>query len=147
MQELGLIYGCEGYGGVKSETGDYAGGIAGNSVSAVSDNYSLCNVESDSCTGGICGQGYTVKNNVSIATISGDGEKKGVIAGTTDSEGSVRNNIFVSDILGGIDDINYSGIADKVTYDYVMSLDNIPEGFHQITICLLYTSPSPRDCS
>ena len=47
---------------------------------------------------------------------------------------SVRNNIFVSDILGGIDDINYSGIADKVTYDYVMSLDNIPEGFHQITI-------------
>ena len=134
LQELGLIYGCEGYGSVKSETGDYAGGIAGNSVSSVSDNYSLCNVESDSYAGGICGQGYTVKNNVSIATISGDGEKKGVIAGTTDSEGSVRNNIFVSDILGGIDDINYSGIADKVTYDYVMSLDNIPEGFHQITI-------------
>ena len=134
LQELGLIYGCEGYGSVKSETGDYAGGIAGNSVSAVSDNYSLCNVESDSYAGGICGQGYTVKNNVSIATISGDGEKKGVIAGTTDSEGSIRNNIFVSDTLGGIDDINYSGIADKVTYDYVMSLDNIPEGFHQITI-------------
>ena len=86
------------------------------------------------CAGGICGQGYTVKNNVSIATISGDGEKKGVIAGTTDSEGSIRNNIFVSDTLGGIDDINYSGVADKVTYDYVMSLDNIPEGFHQITI-------------
>ena len=134
LQELGLIYGCEGYGSVKSETGDYAGGIAGNSVSSVSDNYSLCNVESDSYAGGICGQGYTVKNNVSIATISGDGEKKGVIAGTTDSEGSVRNNIFVSDILGGIDDINYSGKADSASYEAVMAMENIPDGFHRVTL-------------
>ena len=134
LQELGLVYGSEGYGTVKSETGNYAGGIAGNSASAITDSYSLCNVESEDYTGGICGKGYTMQNCISIPAILGDGEAKGSLAGIIESDGEVSTNIFVNDIYGGIDDINYSGIADKVTYDYVMSLDNIPEGFHQITI-------------
>lgn len=134
LQELGLIYGSEGYGSVKSDTGDYAGGIAGNSVSAISNSYSLCNIESSNYTGGIAGQGYTVKNCIAIPVISGDGEAKGSVAGITSSEGDVNNNIFVNESTGGIDNINYKGVAEQVSYDYVMSLDNIPEGFNQVTI-------------
>jgi hypothetical protein len=37
LEELGLVYGSESYGSVKSDTGDYAGGIAGNSVSAIAN--------------------------------------------------------------------------------------------------------------
>ncbi len=134
LQELGLVYSCEGYGSVKSETGDYAGGIVGNSLSTISESYSLCNVESANYTGGICGQGYTVKNCIAIPVINGDGEAKGSIAGIINSDGERKDNLFVNQEYGGIDNISYKGIAEPVTYDYVMSLDNIPAGFNQVTI-------------
>ena len=131
LQELGLVYGSEGYGTVKSETGNYAGGIAGNSASAITDSYSLCNVESEDYTGGICGKGYTMQNCISIPAILGDGEAKGSLAG---SDGEVSTNIFVNDIYGGIDDINYSGKADSASYEAVMAMENIPDGFHRVTL-------------
>lgn len=134
LQELGLVYSCENYGSIKSETGDYAGGIVGNSLSTISDSYSLCNIESASYTGGISGQGYTVKNCIAIPVITGDGEAKGSISGIINSDGDTVNNIFVNQEYGGIDDISYRGIAEYVTYDYVMSLDGIPAGFNQVNI-------------
>lgn len=134
LQELGLVYGSEGYGTVKSETSNYAGGIAGNSASAITDSYSLCNVESEDYTGGICGKGYTMQNCISIPTILGDGEAKGSLAGIIESDGEVSTNIFVNDIYGGIDDINYSGKADSASYEAVMAMENIPDGFHRVTL-------------
>lgn len=134
LQELGLVYGSEGYGTVKSETGNYAGGIAGNSASAITDSYSLCNVESEDYTGGICGKGYTMQNCISIPAILGDGEAKGSLAGIIESDGEVSTNIFVNDIYGGIDDINYSGKADSASYKAVMAMENIPDGFHRVTL-------------
>ena len=134
LQELGLVYGSEGYGTVKSETGNYAGGIAGNSASAITDSYSLCNVESEDYTGGICGKGYTMQNCISIPAILGDGEAKGSLAGIIESDGEVSSNIFVNDIYGGIDDINYSGKADSASYEAVMAMENIPDGFHRVTL-------------
>lgn len=134
LQELGLVYGSEGYGTVKSETGNYAGGIAGNSASAITDSYSLCNVESEDYTGGICGKGYTMQNCISIPAILGDGEAKGSLAGIIESDGEVSTNIFVNDIYGGIDDINYSGKADSASYEAVMAMENIPDGFHRLTL-------------
>lgn len=134
LQELGLVYGSEGYGTVKSETGNYAGGIAGNSASAITDSYSLCNVESEDYTGGICGKGYTMQNCISIPAILGDGEAKGSLAGIIESDGEVSTNIFLNDIYGGIDDINYSGKADSASYEAVMAMENIPDGFHRVTL-------------
>lgn len=134
LQELGLVYGSEGYGTVKSETGNYAGGIAGNSASAITDSYSLCNVESEDYTGGICGKGYTMQNCISIPAILGDGEAKGSLAGIIESDGEVSTNIFVNDIYGGIDDINYSAKADSASYEAVMAMENIPDGFHRVTL-------------
>lgn len=134
LQELGLVYGSECYGTVKSETGNYAGGIAGNSASAITDSYSLCNVESEDYTGGICGKGYTMQNCISIPAILGDGEAKGSLAGIIESDGEVSTNIFVNDIYGGIDDINYSGKADSASYEAVMAMENIPDGFHRVTL-------------
>ena len=134
LQELGLVYGSEGYGTVKSEPGNYAGGIAGNSSSAITDSYSLCNVESEDYTGGICGKGYTMQNCISIPAILGDGEAKGSLAGIIESDGEVSTNIFVNDIYGGIDDINYSGKADSASYEAVMAMENIPDGFHRVTL-------------
>ena len=49
-------------------------------------------------------------------------------------EGEVKGNIFVGDDLDGIDNINYAGIADEKSYEEVMKLENIPEGFHKVKI-------------
>ena len=38
------------------------------------------------------------------------------------------------DIYGGIDDINYSGKADSASYEAVMAMENIPDGFHRVTL-------------
>ncbi len=134
LEELGLIYASEGYGSVKSETGNYAGGVAGNSASAISNSYSLCNVEAEDYVGGIVGNGYTVRNCVSASTIISEGEGLGSIAGTVSDEGEVKGNIFVSDDLDGIDNINYAGIADEKSYEEVMKLEDIPDGFQRVQI-------------
>ena len=40
----------------------------------------------------------------------------------------------MGDDLDGIDNINYAGIADEKSYEEVMKLENIPEGFHKVKI-------------
>lgn len=91
-------------------------------------------MESEDYTGGICGKGYTMQNCISIPAILGDGEAKGSLAGIIESDGEVSTNIFVNDIYGGIDDINYSGKADSASYEAVMAMENIPDGFHRVTL-------------
>lgn len=134
LQEIGLIHDSEGYGKIKSETGDYIGGIAGNSASAITQSYSLCNIEGVDYCGGIAGTGYTIKDSVAASTIESDGEALGSIAGSVSDEGEIKNNCFVSDVLDGIDNINYAGSADKVRYEDIIASENIPEGFHKIII-------------
>ena len=117
MQELGLICAGENYGTIKSETGHYVGGIAGDSASAISESYVLCSISGTDNVGGICGSGYTVKDCIAIPAIDADGEAIGSVAGNVSEEGTVKNNLFVNDTLDGIDDINYAGTADKITYE------------------------------
>lgn len=134
LQELGLVCDSESYGYVKSETGDYAGGIAGNSASAVSESYALCSIEGSDYVGGITGSGYTIKDCIAIPAIDADGEAIGSIAGIVSEEGTVQGNQFVNDTIDGIDNINYAGTADKVSYEDVMKLENIPDGFHKVIV-------------
>lgn len=134
LQELGLLYDCEGYGAVSSESGSYLGGIAGNSVAAIEKSYSLCNIAGADYVGGICGSGYTVKESVSVCNIDSDGERLGSIAGFLDEKGVAEGNRFVSDKLHGVDDISYAGVADPVSYEDLMELADLPDGFREVTV-------------
>ncbi len=134
LQELGFVYDCEGYGPVSSDSGNYLGGIVGNSAAAIEKSYSLCNVTGTDYVGGICGKGYSVKDSVSICDIESDGERVGSIAGYLEEEGTAEGNRFVSEKLHGIDNISYAGTADKVSYEDVMATEGIPDGFHRVTI-------------
>ena len=134
LQELGFLYDCEGYGSVGSDAGSYLGGVAGSSAATIEKSYSLCNVSGTDYVGGICGKGYTVKESISVCDIESDGERIGSIAGYLETEGIVFNNKFVSDTLHGIDNISYAGTADKVTYEDIMEIEDIPQGFSRVTI-------------
>lgn len=137
LQEIGLIYDSEGYGTVKSDTGDYVGGIVGNSASAVKECYSLCNIEGEDYCGGIGGKAYTIKDSISAPSIISDGEALGSIAGAVSDEGEVKGNYFVSDNLDGIDHINYAGVAEKISYEDAMQYEKIPEGFRQVSVTFM----------
>ncbi len=134
LQELGFIYDCEGYGQVTADTGSYLGGIVGKSAGTVEKSYSQCNLSGTDYVGGICGKGYTIKDCISISEIESDGECLGSIAGLLEKEGTVAGNYFVSDNMHGIDNISYAGAADKVSYEEVMAMEEIPEGFSRVNI-------------
>ena len=134
-EELGIIYDCEGYGNIKSDSGSRLGGIAGMSQSGISKCYSFCNVEGKDYLGGICGDAYNISDCISMsALISEEGEYNGSIAGNVNSEATVVNNFFVTSETGGIDNINYFGKAEVRTYEQIMEMEQIPKGFKTVTI-------------
>lgn len=134
LQELGFAYDSENYGDVSSDSGNYLGGIAGNSAAAVEKCYSLCNLDGADYVGGICGSGYRVKDSVSVCEITSEGERIGSVAGYIAEDGTAEGNRFVSDELHGIDDISYAGVADRVSYEDVMNSEDTPEGFLRVTV-------------
>ena len=55
--DLGLIIGCNGYGAIESESGDYVGGIAGLAGGSIRDCYSKATLKGTNYVGGIIGNG------------------------------------------------------------------------------------------
>lgn len=134
LQELGFIYDCEGYGAVKSNSGNYLGGIVGDSAGTIEKSYSHCNISGRDYVGGICGNGYSIKDSISVSDIESDGEWVGSVAGHLEEAGTVKGNFFVNDEVHGIDNISYAGMADRVSYEEVMAMEDIPEGFQRVNI-------------
>ena len=134
LQELGFIYGCEAYGSVRSEAGNYLGGIAGESAGAIEKCYSLCNLTGTDYVGGICGNGYQIRDCVSAVHIESEGERIGSVAGCVRNEGTVSGNCYVEDGVYGIDQISYAGVAERASYDEIMALEGIPEAFRRVKL-------------
>ena len=135
LQELGLVYGCESYGNISSDSGSYLGGIAGDSLAAIQNSYVRSQVEGSDYLGGIAGSGATMTGNVAMVNLQSDGEGVGSVAGVVaDDGGSVESNYFVGEEYGAIDDISYSGAAEPVSYEALMSRADIPAGFSQVTV-------------
>ena len=136
--KLGMVAGNENYGDVRTEDGDYAGGIAGSSKSSVQNNYSMCQVSGNQYVGGITGQGKDVKNNYAMAAVSGDGgEWLGSIAGDRDDDGVIADNYYVEEGLGAVDGISYEGEASALTYEELVRMDGVPRDFQSLKLTFL----------
>ena len=55
--DLGVTQGCQNYGSVTSESGDYVGGIVGSSASTVRECWAMCALSGDDWIGGVAGLG------------------------------------------------------------------------------------------
>ncbi|MDO4292230.1 MAG: hypothetical protein Q4C65_03265 [Eubacteriales bacterium] len=134
-EELGLIHDSANYGRISSESGTRIGGVAGYSVSRIDESSAFCTLEGKNTVGGITGEGYDISNSYAMATINGDAvEKIGSIAGTVDEEATLTGNWFVSDTWGGVDNINYQGRAQRCSYEEMLQLPGVPEGFRTVTV-------------
>lgn len=134
FQEFGLVYNCEGYGHVVSDSGSYIGGIAGRSGGVIEKSYSMSNLKGTDYIGGIAGEGYSLIGCLSIEKIDTQGEKIGGIAGVLGEGGTVEANYFVKGGYDGIDDISYVGVAEPRTYEEIMQMENVPNGFKRVSV-------------
>lgn len=138
---LGYIIGGENYGDVKSENGDYVGGIAGLAGSTVQSSYVKCTLKGHSYIGGIIGSGTEdsygeatslVAGCYSLVDIPEYEQYVGAVSGT--NIGIYTENYFVSDRLAGINRLSYTGMAEPVTFQ---ELGEVPEKLKQFSLCFV----------
>lgn len=148
--ELGSVLQCCNTADLLLEDVDYVGGIAGQSKSILRNCASESRLAGNRCVGGIAGSGYTLTGCRAMVEATGT-EKVGAVAGTLlaedslsntlnqlqDNTGTVQDNCFVSDTLGGIDGVSYAGQAEPVPFADFATLaaqEGLPETFSNITI-------------
>ena len=139
--EVGAIISSESYGNVKSISGDYVGGIAGEFIGTIKNCYAKCILAGNSYVGGIIGCGSddkdvsgisTVSNCYSMVTIEEGKQYIGAVAGI--EKGEFIGNYFVSDTLQGINRVNYSQKAEPIGYETVLSKEGITKGFKTLVV-------------
>lgn len=134
LQEMGTILRCENYGRINSTSGNYVGGIAGQSLSYITNGYSKCTVSGEEYVAGIAGYGSSMENCCAMVRIQDAVSFAGAIAGETDSGGTVTGNYFVSDEIAGIDRISYSGKAEPVSYEQLLEIEGLPNRFRMMSV-------------
>lgn len=129
--DLGIIRDCQNYGGAESTNGSYVGGIAGRSDAAIQDCWAKCTLTGSAHVGGIAGFATDVSGCGTLVQLTDTGAYMGAIAG--EGDGTFSENYFVSETLGGIDGISYSGQAEPLPYEAFLEL-GAPRAFSVFTL-------------
>lgn len=132
----GIVSNCEGYGSVESTEGDYVGGIAGQSLTAINNCYALCSVAGGKNIGGIAGYANTVRECYAIVSVDASIGKKGAIAGQipADSTENITDNYYVGEDIFGIDNISYAGVAEPISYNELLTVEYLPTDFWHLKV-------------
>ncbi|MDE7430186.1 MAG: hypothetical protein K2N00_13145, partial [Lachnospiraceae bacterium] len=134
LQEMGMVLRCENYGRIESTTGDYVGGVVGESLSHIRQSYAKCTVLGGEYVAGIAGYGNGIANCCAMVKVKEASAFSGAIAGKTADEAEIADNYFVSDEIAGIDRISYSGKAEPTSYDTLLQIEGIPANFRRMKI-------------
>ncbi|MBD5451121.1 MAG: hypothetical protein HDR25_00630, partial [Lachnospiraceae bacterium] len=139
----GVVVDSQGYGSVESTEGDYVGGICGESHTIIKRCYSLCSVTGTKNIGGIAGYAETLKNCYAMSDVTSENGKMGAIAGQIsgyedieddEEEIKVSGNYYVGDDIYGIDNISYTGVAEPITYQELLTAQNLPKEFWHLKV-------------
>ncbi|MGN0708095.1 MAG: hypothetical protein ACI4JC_08870 [Faecalibacterium sp.] len=133
--DLGAAYLCQAYGSVESTNGDYVGGIAGRSQSAIRRCFAKCTLSGGRYVGGVLGSGdedSVVDHCYTLVQITDYEQYAGAVAGTED--GKFTGNCFVSDELAGLGRVSYTGKAEPVSYQELCAVQDLPDPFKSFTL-------------
>ncbi len=130
--DLGVIFGCGGYGAVGWEGSDYVGGVCGLSLSSIRSSYAKCSLTGSRYVGGIAGSGSRVSGCISMVEIADEPQQRGAIAGEVTDE--YTGNRFVSNVLAGVDRVSLAGKAEQVDYDALCAEETTPSDFRWLTL-------------
>lgn len=136
--DLGSVIACDAYGTIASTDGDYIGGIAGKSDTVIRNCAAKCKLSGNRYVGGVAGSGSTIANCQTLVSIAGYEEFAGAIAGEAPRQ-ELRNNLFINDALGGLDDISYTGLAAET--DLAAFVAFVKSNFHKdVTFTLTFVA-------
>ncbi len=128
----GYVYDSSNKGNIEGK--DYLGGISGYTEGDILNCDVLCDVTGDNHVGGIAGYTNNLTNNRAMVRVFADGENIGAIAGEAKEDSEIVNNIFVKELVGGIDNTSYEGKAYPIAYEDFIKLDNLPVYFDNIYV-------------
>ena len=142
--ETGCLINCTSYGFIESTDGNYVGGAAGRSDSAVHNCRVMAHISGGDYVGGICGQGKDIADCIGYVIIDESRDNSGMIAGFADmySEDSViTGNVFV-DIdaakggrsKGAVNGTSYENRAYPVTYEQLIEEYTLPAAFTDLKL-------------
>ena len=132
LMELGAVLDSSAYGSISSTDGSNVGGIAGYSYTAIRDSYAMCSLAGLDHVGGIAGFGHDISGCYSLIGIAQVSACTGAIAGEAD--GTLEQNYFVHETLGGVDGISYQGAAEPITYQQLSVNSQVPDDFRKLTL-------------
>ncbi len=138
----GIVVDSEGYGSVESTEGDYVGGICGESFTVIKRCYALCSVSGGKNVGGIAGFADTLKDCYAMADCKAEQGRVGAVAGQTvnyddtlnEEEIKVSGNYYVGENIYGIDNISYIGVAEPISYEKLLTVENLPMEFRHLKV-------------
>ena len=136
-QEMGIIIDCDNYGRIKSDTGNYVGGIAGNSISDIRNSRCKCVLSGGRYIGGIAGYAHNISGCVSMPSVAEGEEYTGAIAGEVSDDYDLHDNYYYSETLGGIDKISYEDMAKCVSFDELIGMEGVPKEFDKLVVTFL----------
>ena len=130
--DIGAVVKCVGLGTAVSESGDYVGGIAGQSQGTVSGCWSRTVLSGGSYVGGIAGLGDSILDCRSWTHIQEGGEYLGAIAGW--AEGEIAGNLYVTGRPAAVDDVSRVGQAAPIEASDLLAMEGAPEDFDSLTL-------------
>lgn len=138
MMNFGYIYSCGSAGSVTSTSGDYVGGIAGQSEGTIGFCSSRAVLSGGKYIGGIAGSGKDILNCYSVPNITDYTQYASAIAADTEDDANIRDNYFVSDKFAGINRVSYVGKAEPVTYEQLLSMPGVLPMMNRFTAIFKY---------
>ena len=145
--DVGYMADCLANGNVSSESGNYIGGLVGYSTGSIDRCSSLAVLSGGEYIGGIAGKADKISNSYSMATILEAEGYMGAIAGIEEEADSeedditirrknvrerIHDNYYVSSRLYGINGVSYVGVAEPVTYEEMLTMQDVPAAFRQL---------------
>ena len=130
--DIGAAVDCVSTGAVRSQNGDYVGGIAGEAGGTLARCTARCLLEGGKYVGGAAGLGTDVTDCRAWTHIERADEYAGALAGWC--EGAVKGNLYVADGAEGVDGVSRIGQAEPVTRSEFLATAGLPEGLENVSV-------------
>ena len=130
--EAGAVVNCVCMGSVRSQKGDYVGGIVGISGGSIRACWARAALHGGKYVGGIAGSGQNILDCAAWTELESGTEYLGAVAGW--AEGEVRGNRYVETVPAGIDGVSRIGQCEPLSAEALLALDDVPEGFGELQI-------------
>lgn len=155
LMDFGYVVESTDNGSVSSTDGNYVGGITGKSDGTIRRCYAKSLLSGKDYVGGIAGYGKNLYNCYSLIRVENASEFVGAIAGK--AEGEMKGNYFVQKELAAVNGISYTGKAEPISYEKLISVKGLPvlftsfrlnfvaDGKELTSIFLQYGDTIPKD--